>query len=89
MNDATINHRRRRNPLFPGLFPARLLSGPLGIDHRDPRPRNPHDVLVAGLLVLLAILFYQTINFHHYIVDSRIWKVRKKPMQETMSISPT
>ncbi len=43
--------------------------------------------LVAGLPV--AILIYQTINFHHYIVDSRIWKVRKKPMQETMRASPT
>ena len=37
---------------------------------------------VAGLPI--AIIVYQTINFHHYIVDSRIWKVRKKPMQETL-----
>ncbi len=43
--------------------------------------------LVAGLP--LAILFYQAINFHHYIVDSQIWKVRKKPVQETMGVSPT
>ncbi|NRB40117.1 MAG: hypothetical protein HRU20_16905 [Pseudomonadales bacterium] len=36
--------------------------------------------------VPLAILIYQTINFHHYIVDSLIWKVRKKPMQETLDL---
>ena len=39
---------------------------------------------LAGLP--LAIIVYQTINFHHYIVDSRIWKVRKKPMQKTLSL---
>jgi len=43
--------------------------------------------LVAGLP--LAILFCQAVNFHHYIVDSQIWKVRKKPMQATMGVSPT
>ena len=43
--------------------------------------------VVAGLP--LAILFYQAINFHHYIVDSQIWKARKKPIQETMGVSPT
>jgi len=31
----------------------------------------------------------QAINFHHYIVDSQIWKVRKKPMQATMGVIPT
>jgi hypothetical protein len=34
----------------------------------------------------IVILLYQTINFHHYIVDSFIWKVRKKTMQKTMDI---
>jgi len=42
--------------------------------------------LFAGLP--LMTLVYQTINFHHYIVDSRIWKVRKKPMQKTMELKP-
>ncbi len=37
--------------------------------------------------VVAPILVYQTINFHHYIVDSLIWKVRKKPLQETMGIT--
>jgi hypothetical protein len=34
----------------------------------------------------LMVLAYQTLNFHHYIVDSRIWKVRKKPMQKTLEL---
>lgn len=37
-------------------------------------------------LVVAPIVIYQTINFHHYIVDSRIWKVRKKPLQTTLGI---
>lgn len=43
--------------------------------------------LAAGLP--LAVIFYQAINFHHYIVDSLIWKARKKPMQETLGLSKT
>jgi hypothetical protein len=35
----------------------------------------------------LAIFIYQTLNFHHYIVDSLIWKVRKPRMQKTMELS--
>lgn len=37
----------------------------------------------------LAVILYQAINFHHYIVDSRIWKVRKKRMQVTMELPAT
>lgn len=33
------------------------------------------------------IIIYQTINFHHYIVDSLIWKARKKPMRETLGLA--
>jgi hypothetical protein len=33
------------------------------------------------------IVLYQAINFHHYIVDSLIWKVRKAPMQKTLGLS--
>jgi len=32
----------------------------------------------------LIIIFYQTINFHHYIVDSQIWKLRSKKLQTTL-----
>jgi len=42
------------------------------------------DTLLVGLPVI--ILFYQTVNFHHYIVDSVIWKVRKKTMQKTLGL---
>jgi len=35
----------------------------------------------------LTLLVYQTLNFHHYIVDSLIWKVRRKPLQQTLGIA--
>lgn len=34
----------------------------------------------------LFLVAYQTINFHHYIVDGMIWKVRKKPLRQTLGI---
>lgn len=34
----------------------------------------------------LTIVIFQTINFHHYIVDSKIWKARKKSHQKIMKI---
>ena len=39
-----------------------------------------------AMLTTLSILLYQTINFHHYIVDSLIWKARKKNHQRIMKI---
>lgn len=39
---------------------------------------------LAGLP--LIVLVYQAFNFHHYIVDSFIWKVRKKKMQKTLDL---
>lgn len=36
---------------------------------------------------LASLVTYQTINFHHYVVDSRIWKVRKKKMQQRLGIN--
>ena len=35
----------------------------------------------------LVLIAYQAINFHHYIVDAVIWKVRKKPVQESLGIA--
>ena len=32
----------------------------------------------------LALLIYATINFHHYIVDSQIWKLRKPAIQKNL-----
>lgn len=39
--------------------------------------------------VSATIVLYQIVNFHHYIVDSLIWKVRKPKMQETLGLSST
>ena len=33
------------------------------------------------------IIIYQTLNFHHYIVDSIIWKMRKAPMQKNLDLN--
>ena len=33
-----------------------------------------------------AILAYQGLNFHHYIVDGYIWKVRKKRLRERLGV---
>jgi len=38
----------------------------------------------AGLSA--TIVLYQIVNFHHYIVDSRIWKVRKEPIRKTLGL---
>ena len=41
---------------------------------------------IAALVT--PVVVYQAINFHHYVVDSVIWKVRRKPMQETLGLAP-
>ena len=33
-----------------------------------------------------TIVLYQIVNFHHYIVDSRIWKIRKEPIRRTIGL---
>ena len=40
--------------------------------------------VVAGLPMF--VILFQAVNFHHYIVDSRIWKVRKKTMRKTLAL---
>ena len=35
----------------------------------------------------LFLVAYQTINFHHYVVDGVIWKVRKKKLRRNLGIS--
>lgn len=40
----------------------------------------------VALLTTLYVVTFQTINFHHYIVDSMIWKARKKTHQKVMGI---
>ena len=38
-------------------------------------------------LLVPAVIVYQAINFHHYIVDAVIWKVRRRPLQKTLGIA--
>lgn len=44
-------------------------------------------VTPLAAIPLAAVIVYQAINFHHYIVDSKIWKVRKKKIQENLQIA--
>ena len=39
----------------------------------------------AGLSA--TIVLYQIVNFHHYIVDAMIWKVRKAPIRKTLGLT--
>jgi hypothetical protein len=43
-------------------------------------------VAVPGSALVLSLILYQTINFHHYIVDSVIWKVRKPQIRQTLGL---
>lgn len=42
---------------------------------------------LAVTATMTGLVIYQTINFHHYIVDSIIWKLRKRPIQATLGLS--
>ena len=42
-------------------------------------------VLFAGLSATIVV--YQIVNFHHYIVDSLIWKVRKASIRQTLGLA--
>jgi hypothetical protein len=39
----------------------------------------------AGLSATIVV--YQIVNFHHYVVDSMIWKVRKPQIRETLGLN--
>ena len=43
-------------------------------------------VITATSLPLFAIVF-QAINFHHYVVDAMIWKVRRTPIRQNLGIT--
>lgn len=40
----------------------------------------------AGLSA--TIVLYQIVNFHHYMIDSKIWKLRKPKIQQTLDRTP-
>ena len=44
-------------------------------------------VLVSSYTILpVAVIAYMTINFHHYVVDSYIWKIRKPVIRKSIGI---
>lgn len=47
--------------------------------------RTLDQLLFAGLSA--TIVLYQIVNFHHYIVDSKIWKLRKPKITATLQTS--
>ena len=38
-------------------------------------------------MIALPLIVYQTINFHHYLVDGVIWKLRKKTLQVNLGLT--
>ncbi len=43
--------------------------------------------LISFSALPLAMVAYQSINFHHYVVDGIIWKLRKKPLSQNLGIA--
>ncbi len=43
--------------------------------------------VAAALMPVALIIVYQSINFHHYVVDSVIWKLKKKSVRAAVGIS--
>jgi hypothetical protein len=39
----------------------------------------------AGLSATIVV--YQVVNFHHYVVDAIVWKVRKPAISKTLGLS--
>ena len=54
----------------------------MGIAAIFPQKATNHEQMV----VFSALIIYQAINFHHYIVDGVIWKVRKPKLQDRLGI---
>ena len=40
-----------------------------------------------GSVLGIGLIVFMTINFHHYVVDAVIWKLRKKPLQKTLGLA--
>ena len=43
--------------------------------------------LDRALIFEVHIVLFQAINFHHYVVDSQIWKARKKANRQALGIA--
>lgn len=47
---------------------------------------NLQDVIYA-IGIPSLVLIYQSLNFHHYVVDGLIWKMRKPKMKKTLGLT--
>ncbi len=45
------------------------------------------DLDLLAAVPVASVVAYQTINFHHYVVDGLIWKVRKPKLRETLALA--
>lgn len=43
-------------------------------------------IVAASVAIPLNLIIFQSINFHHYITDSVIWKIRKAPLRDTLAL---
>jgi hypothetical protein len=43
--------------------------------------------VLFGSTFPLFIIAYQTLNFHHYVADGVIWKLRRKPVRTTLGLA--
>jgi hypothetical protein len=43
--------------------------------------------IAAGTALPISLIVFQVVNFHHYIVDALIWKVRKAPLRATLALN--
>lgn len=71
----------QRAPIYIGLCVIAALAVYAAIDHVLTAS------VAAGLLSVATIIVYQSINFHHYIVDSVIWKLRKPAVRSAVGIA--
>jgi len=43
--------------------------------------------LVTATSLPLVAIVYQAINFHHYLVDAMIWKLRRGPVRQNFGFA--
>jgi hypothetical protein len=48
-----------------------------------------YGAIQAAVPLGVVVVVYQTINFHHYVVDALIWKLRRKEVGAKLGLNPT
>lgn len=43
--------------------------------------------IAASTALPISLIVFQAVNFHHYIADAMIWKVRKAPIRATLALN--